>query len=96
MSEKEDIVSIYNSNKKSHQKQLEKFTNQLDQLESLIDDMVFELKQDGFGNIELKDDDEVEENTLKKDKEVTDIIYNTKKIFKNMHKIHGKKYVFNS
>ncbi len=93
----EDILSEYKSHRKAYSEKLEYFTNKLDEVENLIDDLMFEkdeildIDESELSNIA---DEEIQGIEIKT-KELKELLLDTKKVIKTIKNFEEKKKIYN-
>ena len=88
----------YKLNKKAHNDKLDYFSMKLDDVDRVVDDLLFDIKQDGSEVSEEELDqipNEIIEGINFKNKELTELLKDTKKVMKVIKKLEGKRKAYN-
>ena len=94
-----DDSSAYKLNKQAYLDKLEYFSMRLDDVEKDVDDLLFDIKQDGS---EISEEElaqipsEKIEGISSKNRELAELLKDTKKVMKIIKKLEGKKRAYNA
>lgn len=93
----EDILDKYKTNRKTYSEKLEYYTSKLDEVEILVDDLMFEIKEDSSISEEelAKIPDENVKDINIKTKELRELLVDTKKVMTSIKRLEGKRKAYN-